>query len=404
MPTFDGETLIITLDPVVDGVLDVDIGLDLYTEWKTWMRSGNMRYPEAFRTTGGDELTSIINAGSYFFLRNDYGWRVKSYENDGTYYLVGNLAVQDTTLPAFIPTTGTFTAAILGLQPVTQGVTPAMAAQLEANSFAGAVCIDSVNGTAGTGYVGLNPVGTRQAPSNNIADAKQICVSRGFKIINFITSYTIVDEDMSDGFTFTADSPFLILTVLSAANVSTCSMRVLTIQGEMDGLNLVEGCRLLDITKASGMMHKIALSGDVTLSGPLLMMESYSNWVGEGHADVTVGSHELEIRDFHGSFGIHAMTGGNHSIGITEGRLIIDADCTGGTIYVRGTPYEIVDNSAGAVTIVDQTMSTEMHEIWQKSGLDPLNPVTATPTSINTGDIAIGITGDGETTSTATRT
>lgn len=374
MPTFDGETLIITLDPVVDGVLDVDVGIDLYTEWKTWMRDGNMRYPEAFRTTGGDELTAIINAGSYFFLRNDYGWRIKSYENDATYYLVGNLAAQTTTLPVFVPTDGAFTAAILGLQPVTQGVTPLMGLQLANISFNNQVCV-SINGEAGTGVSASGyQIGTRQSPVDNIADAKAICLERGFNHINFVTSYTIETEDLSIGYRFTGDSPFLILTVNSAADVSGCSMYDLTLQGEMDGLNLIEDCRLLNISEVSGMMHKIALSGNVTMSGALLMMESYSNWVGEGHTDVVVGSNELEIRDFHGSFGINGMTGGTHSIGLTEGRLIIDNNCTGGTIYLRGTPYEVEDNSGGAVTIVDQTRSLIMREMHRRLDLDTGSP------------------------------
>lgn len=363
MPTFDGESLIITLDPVVDGVLDVEVGVDLYKEWKSWAKLGNLRYPAAFRTTGGDELTSIINAGSYFFLRNDYGWRIKSAENDATYYLVGNLAVQDTALPAFNPTDGSYTAAILGLQPVTQGVTPVMGIQLSHAAFNGAVCIDATDGVAGTGDVDGIPIGTRQVPSNNIADAKQICIDRGFKTINFMTSYTILTEDLSEGYAFIGDSPFLILTIAPAADVTNCSMRELTLAGEMDGLNLIESCRLNNITEISGMMHKIALAGDVTVSGPIIVMESYSNWVGVGYASFEVGSHNVEIRDFHGSMGALGVTGGTHSIGITEGRLVVNG--TGGDIHVRGTPYEIVDMSGGLVNIIDQTETTNIvTRVW----------------------------------------
>jgi len=404
MPTFDGESLIITLDAVVDGVLDVDVGVDLYTEWKTWMRSGNMRYPAAFRTTGGDPLTAIINAGSYYFLRNDYGWRIRSFENDGTYYMIGNLAAEDTTLPAFVPTVGTFTAAILGLQPVTQGVTPIMGVQLSHASFNNQVCIDTVNGVPGTGTVADGgDIGTRQNPSNNIADAKQICLIRGFRDINFVTSYTIVNEDLSVGFAFTADSPFLTLTVEAAADVTNCSMKKMTFQGEADGLNLIQDCRLLNVTAVSGMMEKVALAGTVALSGPMICMESYSNWVGEGSTSIITGSNALEIRDFHGSLGISGMTGGTHSIGITEGRLIIEADCTAGTIYLRGTPYEVLDNAAGAVTVIDQTQSKKLRDIWRVQGLDSGNPLTVTPTSRVSGDITQVISGDGETTSTITR-
>ena len=274
---------------------------------------------------------------------------------------------------------------------------------LEAGLFAGAVCINTSIGVSGTGKTGAGGIiGTRQTPSDNIADAKQICLAHGLRTINFMTSYAIDTEDMSAGYAFTADSPFLILTVNPAADVTNCSMFHLTVQGEMDGLNLIEGCRLLDISKVSGMMHKIALAGDVTISGPVIIMESYSNWVGAGYATLNVGSHNVEVRDFHGSFGATGITGGTHSFGITEGRVIISG--IGGDVYVRGTPYEIADNSGGAVIIHDQTQSKKLREVWRKAGLDPQNPVTATPTSIVAGDINIAITGDGETTSTATRT
>jgi hypothetical protein len=129
MPIFDGDNLIITLD---SGITEVDIVDDVYEPWKDWMLASplNRRYPAAFRPDGGNPLSSIINQGSYIFLNNLEGWRMKPPEEDITVYLTGNLAVEDNTLPAFIPTTGAFTAAIIGLQPVTQGVTPAVADQL----------------------------------------------------------------------------------------------------------------------------------------------------------------------------------------------------------------------------------------------------------------------------------
>ena len=121
MPTFDGVNLLITLD---SGVTNVDVQEDIYEPWKTWMLGShdNRRYPEAFRSDGGAPLTDVISQGSYFFLNNAEGWRIKPPEEDITIYLTGNLAVEDTGLDAVVPTTGAFTAAIIGLQPVTQAL------------------------------------------------------------------------------------------------------------------------------------------------------------------------------------------------------------------------------------------------------------------------------------------
>ena len=236
---------------------------------------------------------------------------------------------------------------------------------LESGLFNGSVCIDAVDGTSGTGKTGTGGIiGTRQVPSNNINDAKQICIERGFKTINFMTDYTILTENLSEGYAFTGDSPCLTLTIAPAADVTNCSIRELTLEGEMDGLNLIEGCRLKNITKVSGMMHKISLAGDVTISGPTIIMESYSNWTGAGYATIDVGSNNVEIRDFHGSFGVVGMTGGTHSFGLTEGRILLDG--TDGSAHVRGTPYEVVDNSAGAITIINQTETQNVSDnVWE---------------------------------------
>ena len=49
-------------------------------------------------------------------------------------------------------------------------------------------------------------------------------------------------------------------------------------------------------------------------------------------------------------------------------------------------------------------MLTELREMWAIMGLDIDNPMTVTPSSRASGDITQTITGDGETTSTVTRT
>ena len=73
--TFDGDNLVITFQ---SGVTEVDVREDLYEDWKDWLLAdpSRLKYPRAIRPLGGDPLTSVINAGSYFFLNNSDGWRV----------------------------------------------------------------------------------------------------------------------------------------------------------------------------------------------------------------------------------------------------------------------------------------------------------------------------------------
>lgn len=123
MPTvFDGDNLIITLH-AGGAAHTIKAQDDLYSDWKEWMLLGdNRKYPPAFRTTGGDELVVGQNAGSYYFLQNQSGWRIRPAEENSTINFIDSLIAEDSTLPLLIPTVGTFTVFVNGLQPITQTV------------------------------------------------------------------------------------------------------------------------------------------------------------------------------------------------------------------------------------------------------------------------------------------
>ncbi len=116
--TFDGNNLIITL-PAATATIDVET--DLYSDWKEWMKTGtNARYLQAFSgSEGGAPVTATLSSGSYFFLRNDLGWRIRPAEEDATVTFTGNLVPTDLTLPMTTPTVGPYTVMLVGLQPIT---------------------------------------------------------------------------------------------------------------------------------------------------------------------------------------------------------------------------------------------------------------------------------------------
>jgi len=105
MPTFDGETLIVTLD---SGVTTVSVADDLYKEWKLWQLDGNMRFPAAFSTEGGQATTATGTVSAFYFLRNDLGWRLRGPEEDIEIYLQGNLYGTDPDLPIRVMTIGNY--------------------------------------------------------------------------------------------------------------------------------------------------------------------------------------------------------------------------------------------------------------------------------------------------------
>jgi hypothetical protein len=153
--TFDGANLLITLaSGDATGVSTIDAEQDIYSPWKEYFKtSDNSKFPLAFRTVGGDTLTASLDAGSYFFLQNDLGWRIKPAEQQGqTINITGNLVAEDSTLPMVVPTSAANTVLILGLQPITQQTNIGQPKQNTAlNDFVFTMVLSSDHVTPATG-------------------------------------------------------------------------------------------------------------------------------------------------------------------------------------------------------------------------------------------------------------
>ena len=67
MIIIDGDNLLVTLPTPTMGVLNLDVQVDLYSDWKEWMLASfaNMGYPPLFTTFGGDSIiTGELAAGA----------------------------------------------------------------------------------------------------------------------------------------------------------------------------------------------------------------------------------------------------------------------------------------------------------------------------------------------------
>ena len=421
--TIDGANLLITLE---SGVTQVNVA-DIYSDWKRWMVQGdNAKYLPAFRTVGGDPLTSIINAGAYYFLRNDYGWRIKPPEEDITIYTAGNLAAQDTSLPVFLATDGAFTAAILGLQPVTQGVTPVMASQLAFGSFAGGVWVDQSSSLSGTGLTETGePIGNAANPVNNFADARVIQQAFGLPETFFIRGNATLDtgDDVS-GFKLVGSNAIrTVLTVNEAAVTNGCTIDDCYLVGNLDGGTLVERCVIDNVNYINGFVHNCMLAnGTVYLGGANVanFLSCYSGVPGTGTPILDCNGFNndqatpLAIRDYKGGIQLTGLDGGAAvSIDLASGQVKIDLNtCTNGNVVVRGSGKVIDTNGNhlmsgtynGNLTILNEAnFGDHVHDLWQLAGLDVNNPLSVTQTSRAVGGISQTISGDGRTTSTVTR-
>ena len=348
MPTFDGESLVITLD---SAVTDVNV-LDFYKSWKQWQLAGNMRFPPALRSDGGNPLSSIINQGAYIFLNNVAGWRIKPPEENITIYFTGNLAVEDTALPAFIPTTGAFTAAILGLQPVTQGVTPVMAEQLEYAGFEGGVSIDATDGVSGTGNINGIPIGTPSLPVNNTTDALTIANNRGLRKL-YVKGALTLSGTSFNGYEIFGNGAFITISGISFARFHDCY-----VTGSCGMRCWFTDCAIGNMTcSGSGatihFMHA-AFAGTITLNVVnLIIVDCVSGVSGETGAifDFNSTASSMEVRGYTGGIQLINKNGAQSTtIDMTSGNVVLDSTVTNGTIVVRGQA-NIEDNSTGTSLI-----------------------------------------------------
>ena len=83
-----------------------------------------------------------------------------------------------------------------------------------------------------------------------------------------------------------------------------------------------------------------------------------------------------------------------------DGIVTVPADTASATVFINSS---VAAQGIATGSGVPADLQAKIEELWQMRGLDVNNPVTVTPAQEISGAIDITITGDGETTSTATR-
>jgi hypothetical protein len=102
--TIDNLNKLFILKP---GVTDIDVQVDLYSDWKEeYKLSNNSAFPIAMRTIGGDDVTATRTAGDTYFMVN--GWRIRPQEANHTLNIDGNLFTDPPGFSPYVPTLGAF--------------------------------------------------------------------------------------------------------------------------------------------------------------------------------------------------------------------------------------------------------------------------------------------------------
>ena len=263
-----------------------------------------------------------------------------------------------------------------------------MAGDIGSQGYRDRVFFDSINGVAGIEW----PVGTPQLPSDVIADVITMLAARNLHTIEvhgtlsltatmnhycfFGHEHEAAGDILNLGGQDVDDSYFegLIITgIQGGAGLATYRncLFVSTIPIPMSGFRgMAKGCAFfggLGITLATGNAdyadfdHCTSVHGvaSVIIGSPDRV--SFKDFSGGLILSVQAAG-DVFVRGISGYLEIDEMTGGTLEIYAHGADIVINADCTGGTIAIFGDA-RVTDNSAGGCVVTDSTKETQLDTI-----------------------------------------
>ena len=233
---------------------------------------------------------------------------------------------------------------------------------IEFSQFQNTVTV-SAAGSAGT----LFPIGTPGSPVNNIADALTIANNRGIKSLTFASSFTIPTGTNLTLFTIKAISPSIVtITFQTGVTVLGAELENATITGYLGSIASITGCHIHDITGESNAVGaemtitNCLIDGNVILSsglqGKLNVIDCKSGDAGPMPPELNFNGADVELvaRNYSGDIHLHNITQGqNLSMDFISGEMLIESDCTNGTLVIRGSCKVL--NESTTLTVLDYT-------------------------------------------------
>jgi hypothetical protein len=232
-------------------------------------------------------------------------------------------------------------------------------------SYNGGVNLDVLNVTGNAVSGTVYPAGTRQSPSNNLADAHQIADNLGFKLFYIFSDATFSENIDLSGFTFIGDNKNnCVLTLGPSVLVIDCVFRELTIQGTLDGNASMYDCCLKDLDFTEGDIHGCEVIGELTLGGSLgvEIFNCYSGRQGPSSPaviDMGGGGRNCAVHNWSGHLNLRNMTSyGIIGVSTMSGGLItIESTVSAGMVHIVGNA-KVVDHHTGTAVIKTEYLLT----------------------------------------------
>jgi hypothetical protein len=317
---FSGITKQIIVKPSIS---ELDVKVDLYSEWKRWVvEDNNTKFLSAFRTFGGDPTITGQFAPSYFFLTNN--WRV--VVDSGDELSVGtNLYTDELDSPFLVSNSSAVSLRNSDAATVDTGVSQNL-------DYNGEVQINSNIGIGGVSY----PVGTLAQPVNNLSDALSIANSLGirrFKIYGDI----IFDQNINN-FSVIGGN-FNSSVTLMNINTSGTSFEKCVLNGTYIGDIRADDCELGDnLSGLSGKFNNCGINGSLIFSSGVSssFTNCYTNSLNS--SDIHLNNDvNLNMRGYTGGVKIYDCKNGSFlNISFVVGQAFILTGNTGGEINLLG--------------------------------------------------------------------
>lgn len=222
------------------------------------------------------------------------------------------------------------------------------------SGYGGFVWLDTVNGTSGT-VDDYN--GTSDRPVNNLADAITIAGSKNLTRIKVANGTSITFVQAMDNFSLLGELWTLAL------NGQSCSDTVIvgaTLSGTCTGANkpCFRDCKIGTVTLPPCYLHASGFQTTITVgsAGDFYFENCYSMVAGGGTPIIdfgaAIGNTNLSMRKYSGGIEFQNINqSGTDAISLEGfGQYILNANCSGGNLSVRGT-FKATDNASGAVTV-----------------------------------------------------
>jgi hypothetical protein len=234
-------------------------------------------------------------------------------------------------------------------------------------SYNGGISYDSTSPYSGTDF----PVGTPQAPVNNVQDAYDIAIARGFTVGYILSNLTMPTDIPLSGFTFLGQGKDrTTITIPDLASVSECTYMDAKVTGYLDGNNTLRDCLLEDLRYIKGFVEQCVIApGTITLAGTEVahFLDCYSGQPGPTTPIINCGGsgQDLALRNYNGGIKLENKTGADEiSIDLNSGQTILDNTVTAGTVVVRGVG-KLVDTNGddihtgtwNGVSILNETVN-----------------------------------------------